>query len=63
MTTNNCYNCENLTIVRQEDYMGYEVWYNTDCKHCDMRIKNHAIPCEKHKVGEPTMIYRKQKGD
>lgn len=52
----NCYNCENLTIEEHKDYEGYEIYYNLDCKYCDMRIKNHARPCENHKVGIPTKI-------
>ena len=32
------------------------IYYNLDCKYCDMRIKNHARPCENHKVGIPTKI-------
>lgn len=58
---NNCYNCENLTIHRHDDYKGYEIWCITNCPHCDMRIKNHARPCEKHIVGEPKIIYHRCK--
>lgn len=58
---NNCYNCKNLTIVRFEDYKGYEIWCKTECPYCDMRIKNHARACDKHIVGDPKIIYHKVK--
>ncbi len=58
---NNCYNCKNLTIKRQKNYKDYLVWNSVDCDHCDMRIKNHTIPCDKHEVGEPKIIYVKRR--
>jgi len=55
---NNCYNCKNLTIERHTRDTKYLVSYHLDCKHCDMRIKNHATPCIWHEEGDPILIRR-----
>lgn len=58
---NNCYNCKNLTIkCRDGTSNGYIMVRTLDCKYCDMRIKNHATPCNNHEVGEPRVVWKRK---